>query len=237
MNLAWKVLLSLGGLLILVAFNMNTTVSTRYGERIHNLGLQAEQQMMLILGGVLFLAGIVLFGVAKLKQSPEEQQREHLQKQAALKEAGAVVQGALEKSGLALANVIVGLKPGTDLWGARLVLGLFSACAWGLAGGVATQSGGLATLLFVGAFVASFWPAPAAVVLSRLSIAHLGVTLLFFALALAMHGQDIATEHRITVYVVMTLVVALPTVMAALAAMYARRRSPPAKSEHAAKAV
>lgn len=237
MQIAWKSLISLGIVLIVLAFNLDTTVSTGYGERVHNLGLQAQQQMMVILGGVLFLAGVVLFGVAKLKQPPEDQQREQQQRQAALEEAGAVVQGGLEKSGLAIANLIVGLKLGTDMWGARLVLGLFTACAWSLAGGVASQSGGLATLLFAGAFVVSFWPTPAATVLSRLSIAHLGVTLLFFAVALAMHGQGIAPEHRITVYAVMALVVVLPSVMAALAAMYARRHSPPAKSEHAAKAV
>lgn len=222
MNLAWKVLLSLGGLLILVAFNMDTTVNTRYGERIHNLGLQAEQQMVLILGGVLFLAGIVLFGVAKLKQSPEDQQREQQQRQAALKEAGAVVQGGLEKSGLAVANIIGGLKAGTDLWGARLTVALLTGGAWSLAGGLASESGTLATLLLVAAFVVSFWPAPAATVLSRLSVAHLGVTLPLFGIVKA--TITILPERLASFYLVVAISVVLPFVVAALLVVYARRR-------------
>lgn len=71
MKIAWRVLLSFGGLMVLYAIVMDTTVS-RGGERFHNVGLQQQQLMLLILGCVMFLAGIGLFGVAKLKQTPRE---------------------------------------------------------------------------------------------------------------------------------------------------------------------
>jgi len=76
MKLAWKSLLILGVLLILIAFSMDTTVSGLGGQRYHNIGLQGQQQMLLILGGVMFLAGIVLFAVVKIKQTPEQEAQE-----------------------------------------------------------------------------------------------------------------------------------------------------------------
>lgn len=76
MKLAWKLLTGAGLLLVLVALGVDTTVETGYGGRVHNLGMQQQQLMLLIFGCVLFLAGIVLFGVMKLKQTPEEEQAE-----------------------------------------------------------------------------------------------------------------------------------------------------------------
>lgn len=71
MHIAWRVLVALGGLLILAALQMDTTVG-----RVHNLGLLQQQQMLMILGCALGLAGVVLFAVTKSKQSREEEQEE-----------------------------------------------------------------------------------------------------------------------------------------------------------------
>jgi hypothetical protein len=72
MKLAWKMLLILGVTVILIAFGIDTTVQTGYG-RVHNIGLQSQQQMLLMLGGICFLAGVILFAAAKVKETPEDQ--------------------------------------------------------------------------------------------------------------------------------------------------------------------
>lgn len=94
MKLAWKLLIAAGGLLVMVAMGLDTTVSTGYGRRVHNLGLQQQQLMLLILGCMFFLAGIVLFGILKIKQTPDEAQheRDQAKKQSVL--AAETVQGA-----------------------------------------------------------------------------------------------------------------------------------------------
>ena len=72
MKLAWKVLVGLGVLLVFIAVKMDTTVSSGNG-RVYNIGLQNEQQVFLILGCFMFLAGIILFGVFKIKETPEQE--------------------------------------------------------------------------------------------------------------------------------------------------------------------
>ncbi|WP_229007891.1 hypothetical protein [Methylophilus sp. Leaf408] len=54
-----KLLIFLGIALVAIAFFMDTSVSSRYG-RVHNIGLVSQQQNLLILGGIAFLAGIIL---------------------------------------------------------------------------------------------------------------------------------------------------------------------------------
>lgn len=92
MRIARRALIAVGALLALVAVNLDTSVSTGYG-RVHNIGLQSQQQMLLILGCVLFLAGIILFAVEKIKQTPEEDARERAAEEAArAKVKGAVAE-------------------------------------------------------------------------------------------------------------------------------------------------
>lgn len=74
MNRMWKVLVGIGVLMMFSAFSMDTTVSFG-GQRIHNLGRQADQQMLLMLGCALFLGGMVLFAVIKIKQTPEQEEK------------------------------------------------------------------------------------------------------------------------------------------------------------------
>jgi ABC-type anion transport system duplicated permease subunit len=76
MKIAWKLLVAAGVLLAMIAVGTDTTVGSGLGGRVHNLGLQQQQLMLLIVGCAMFLAGIVVFGIAKLKQTPEEDQKE-----------------------------------------------------------------------------------------------------------------------------------------------------------------
>lgn len=71
MKLAWKVLVGLGVLLVFISLGMDTTVSYG-GGRVHNIGLHAQQQMFLILGCFVFLAGIILFTLLKMKQTSDQ---------------------------------------------------------------------------------------------------------------------------------------------------------------------
>lgn len=75
MKIAWKLLVIAGVLLIVIAMSLDTTVPTAMGQ-VHNIGLQAQQQMVLILGCALLLAGVILFGVLKIKQTPQEEEAE-----------------------------------------------------------------------------------------------------------------------------------------------------------------
>jgi hypothetical protein len=74
-KLAWKILIGLGALLVLLSFRMDTTVESG-GGRVYNLGLQQERQTTLILGCFLFMAGIILYAVKKVKQSPDQEAEE-----------------------------------------------------------------------------------------------------------------------------------------------------------------
>ena len=65
-----------GVLLLAFGFFMDTTVPSVFGDRIYNLGLQARQQSLLITGGVLLIAGVLLHGFRMLKQTPEELAKE-----------------------------------------------------------------------------------------------------------------------------------------------------------------
>ena len=67
-----KLLACLGLLVMFGAFAMDTSVSTGLGFRVANLHLLNEKSNLMLLGGALFLAGIVLLAANKL---PENQER------------------------------------------------------------------------------------------------------------------------------------------------------------------
>lgn len=75
MKLAWKILIGLGVVLVLLSFGMDTTVSSGIG-RVHNMGLQQDRQNLLIVGCFMFLAGIVLYAVKKVKQTSDQENEE-----------------------------------------------------------------------------------------------------------------------------------------------------------------
>jgi hypothetical protein len=64
-----KMLIAAGVIVLLYAMNMDVTMDN---SGIVNLHLISERQNTLIFGGFLFLAGIVLFAVFKLKQTKED---------------------------------------------------------------------------------------------------------------------------------------------------------------------
>lgn len=70
-NTIIKFLITFGVILIVFAMTMDTSVSTGYG-RVHNIGLVSQQQNMLLVGGLAFLAGIILFATKQKPQSSEE---------------------------------------------------------------------------------------------------------------------------------------------------------------------
>lgn len=75
MKFLWKVLIAVGAILVLLAFAMDTSVESG-GTRVHNLGLQAQQQMILITGCFLFMGGIVLYAVKSMNAASDKQSLE-----------------------------------------------------------------------------------------------------------------------------------------------------------------
>lgn len=58
-NFGWIVLI-VGVVWAIVALNIDTSVSTAYGGRVNNLGLMAEKQNHLMIGGFVVLAGLLM---------------------------------------------------------------------------------------------------------------------------------------------------------------------------------
>jgi hypothetical protein len=81
--------------LCLVALQMDTTVGSG-SYRVHNIGLQHKQLLLLVFGSVMFLAGIVLFGIHKVKQTPEEEKEEARLRQEAVAKAKTRLQDFLD---------------------------------------------------------------------------------------------------------------------------------------------
>lgn len=86
-----KMLIAFSVVLIYMAITMDTTVSTGYGY-VHNIGLQSDQTNMLILGGIGFIAGIILFATVKIKQTPEEALQQEMKVQKTKEEIDRVVE-------------------------------------------------------------------------------------------------------------------------------------------------
>ena len=92
-NTVSKMLIAFSVVMILMAMNMDTTVSTGYG-RVNNFGLLNDQRNMLMLGGIGFIAGVILFATAKVKQTPEDELAEKLKSEERIQ---GVVQGVEQK--------------------------------------------------------------------------------------------------------------------------------------------
>lgn len=113
MKLAWKVLVGLGVLLVFISLGMDTTVE-HDGFRVHNIGLHAQQQMFLILGCFMFLAGIILFAVLKMKQTSDQEAAD----KAASEVARAKAKEEVQLLGAEFANAGRDLKAGLlVVWG------------------------------------------------------------------------------------------------------------------------
>jgi len=158
MRIAWKLLIAAGAILIVIALGYDTTVQSGIG-RIHNIGLQNERQMLLILGCFLMLAGVILFAVAKLKQTPEEDRRDLEERQAAEAKAAEKLRKARANVAAAegaAARVLSPMRPKWDKWGIRLTAGALISCYWWLMLLMGTSGGQWATLGFFAALYACF---------------------------------------------------------------------------------
>lgn len=88
MKILTRLLLAIGATLAVYALFMDTTVLTRGGDRVHNIGLQSDRQVLLLLGCFMVLIGVILYGLGRLKQTPH-QEAEEAASSAAAKEAAA----------------------------------------------------------------------------------------------------------------------------------------------------
>jgi hypothetical protein len=86
MKILIRLLVALGAALSVYALFMETTVLTRGGDRVHNIGLQSDRQLLLFLGCFMVLIGVILYGLRRLRQTPE-QEAEEAAASAAAKEA------------------------------------------------------------------------------------------------------------------------------------------------------
>ncbi|PUE44715.1 hypothetical protein B9Z47_17735 [Limnohabitans sp. 2KL-1] len=134
-----KILIVIGCFAILYAIFMDTTVSSGYG-RIHNLGLQADRQLFLILGCFMAFAGVVLIAVLKLKQTPDQEAAEvaarraviSTAKQAAVSAAQQLTEStAVRKSGRLLSTIRLNPRKAIsdNLAGRLAIAGFVAICA------------------------------------------------------------------------------------------------------------
>lgn len=171
-----KFLIFFGIGVIVIALNMDTSVSTGYG-RVQNIGLMSQQQNILIIGGLAFIAGVVLFATATLKQSPQEEAAEKLKRQDQIARAGDSINlvatgtvSALEKWWGELDNVLgrvgvfffVGVISGQKI---GLMIWFMSGMKWTLANIVLG-------IFLIGSFLYSLRPIPAKIVMTHLLIAN-----------------------------------------------------------------
>ncbi|MEI8363487.1 MAG: hypothetical protein WCG35_09755 [Betaproteobacteria bacterium] len=98
-----RMLLAFSAVMIYIAMTMDTTVSSGYGY-VHNIGLQSEQTNMLILGGIGFIAGIILFSTSKVKQTKQEEEDEKAAIDAKIHQVATTAKAALNSKGSALQN-------------------------------------------------------------------------------------------------------------------------------------
>lgn len=67
-----KLFIGIGLVLLVYGLTMDTSVSTGYG-RVVNLGLANDRLMFILIGGFVFVGGIILYAVFKAKQTKEDE--------------------------------------------------------------------------------------------------------------------------------------------------------------------
>ncbi len=226
MKLAWKALIGLGIFLVVLSFGMDTTVQSG-GGRVYNLGLQQDRQNLLILGSVLFLAGIVLYAVKKVKQTPEDLAAEEKAQQMA-REVNKGRMDAWSAKADEIGKVMSKVKAGTDNFTGRLCAGLAIGLLWGIYGAMVTFSNGVGLALFLAAFAYSQWPQPWRTVLIRLTLANLAFLVLIFA-AFYLTRDWSMTDMLSQAYVVKGLLMMfiLPFIISIALFLFLRRKARP----------
>lgn len=222
MRFAWKALVAFGVVLVAVAVGMDTTVQTGYG-RVHNIGLQGHQQLLLILGCVTFLAGVILFALVKLKQTPEEATKEEMAYKARAAEVRSVASRATENVRRATGHV----RLGKDRLLIRLAVGLSVGVLWSFFAYSVFE--GAEVLAFLAAVGLALWPRPVSDVLTRLLRANAAIAVAFFLGVVAqMAARDQLTHTGgamlFAELFATAIVLVAPSVVAAVAASWIARR-------------
>lgn len=76
-----KLLIGIGLLLLVYGLMMETSVSTDYGNRVVNIGLANDRLMYILIGGFIFVGGVILYGVFKAKQTKEDEYNELVERE------------------------------------------------------------------------------------------------------------------------------------------------------------
>lgn len=66
-------LLLLGAIAFFVGFSMDTTVSSEFGARIHNIGLMNDRQNIIVFAGAVAIIGAIFVGFASKNQQTADQ--------------------------------------------------------------------------------------------------------------------------------------------------------------------
>jgi hypothetical protein len=139
MKKIYEGLIGIGGALLLIAFFMDTTVSTRFGD-VHNLGLISKQQNFIFLGGILLIAGVITFSVHKNKQTPDEKAQEEAKdkaEQEKIDQTFAKIEKTVVDKRAAVAGTFSSwFAPRSDWFLARLLLPIFIGISLGFLLGI-----------------------------------------------------------------------------------------------------
>lgn len=128
-------LIVFGIFVFLFAFSMSVSVE---GSNVVNLNMISERQNTITLGGVVFLAGIILFALAKLKQTEAEDEiekaKQHARSENARKMLDEVKTAGTDfsdKSSVVWSKARSFFMTGNDNVVGRVVVGLFvGSCVW-----------------------------------------------------------------------------------------------------------
>jgi hypothetical protein len=124
---AGRILILIGLAIILYAFNM--PVSVNYSDVV-NIHMLSERQNMLILGGFVFLSGIVIFSTFKIKQTKEEELDTQKQQEALKSKARETLIDSVSKGRILIEKVTdahgIHVSPYQDRPVARTLSGLYT---------------------------------------------------------------------------------------------------------------
>ncbi|MCG3168230.1 MAG: hypothetical protein POELPBGB_04033 [Bacteroidia bacterium] len=127
-----KLVIAVGVLIMIVGMNMDVTVSSGYG-RVANIHLISQRQMLMMFGGFIFLGGLVLFAVARMKQTPEDEAKEEADSEAIAEARKKKAEAMVQQGAEAAAKQINALRGNWQQMAKRLFAGF---CAGVLAAAI-----------------------------------------------------------------------------------------------------
>ena len=151
------VLIAGGVLFLLFGVFMDTSVQTSFGDVV-NVSLVARQQMFLTLGGIELIAGILLFGIWKLKQTPHDEAREAEEKRRAKEATERQVHEATDRAKVKVDGMLARLRSGLDDQGPlRLISGAAVGYWFGLVTGYLFSSQWIGIAVFTACMLYVVW--------------------------------------------------------------------------------